>query len=70
MFEQLSNWMPPEPACVTRAVPVVTFAPPYRAIADFVSPQRRTTLALYAMGAHASLIADADGDRSWRTRDR
>jgi thioredoxin-like negative regulator of GroEL len=59
VFEQLSDWMPPPP-CVTRVVRAVTFPAPYEAIATHVSDHRRTTLALYAMGAHASLIADSD----------
>jgi hypothetical protein len=62
VFEQLSNWMPPESGCGTHRVPAVTFAPPYDAIAREVKDPPRTTLALYAMGAHASLIADTDGD--------
>jgi hypothetical protein len=62
VFKHLSDWMPPAPGCATRAVPVVPFAPPYEAIAPSVNDQSRTTLALYAMGAHASLIADTVED--------
>jgi hypothetical protein len=61
VFEQFSNWMPASPGCATSALPVVSFRRPYEAIAGCVSDQRRTTLALYAIGAHASLIADSDG---------
>ncbi len=60
VFTQLSDWMPLEPACTTPTAPVVTFAAPYDEIAPQVKEQSRTTLALYAMGAHASLIADTD----------
>ena len=63
VFKQLSDWMPPAAGCATRAVAaVVPFAPPYEAIAPSVNNQSRTTLALYAMGAHASLIADTVED--------
>lgn len=61
VFEQFSNWMPASPGCAMSALPVVSFRRPYEAIAESVSDQRRTTLALYAIGAHASLIADTDG---------
>lgn len=59
-FQRLSAWMPPESACDTPIARVVTFGAPYDAIARHVKQSRRTTLALYAMGAYASLIADTD----------
>lgn len=58
VLEQLSNWMPTESGCTSRSAPVAEFEEPYRTIGCHVSEQVRTTLALYAMGAHASLIAD------------
>ena len=61
VFEQFSNWMPASRGCATSALPVVSFRQPYEAIAESMSDQRRTTLALYGIGAHASLIADTDG---------
>jgi hypothetical protein len=54
VFKQLADWMPPGVGCTT-------FARPYDSIAKCVKHQPRATLALYAMGAHASLIADNDG---------
>ena len=63
VFIQLSNWMPPAPGCASPGVPdSPRFPSPYEEIAPSVNDQNRTTLALYAMGAHAGLIADTDED--------